>query len=84
MGGVGGPEKYVLAQTVEYNNMTTIDLINDSLQSAEKDHKNFYTAINLLNDVVLELDGNYTISKQTIKKIETLLDNIDQQTIEKI
>ena len=61
--------------------MTTIDLLTDTLKSARQDHQYYYEAINLLQKVALQIDGNGTVTTKTIKAIEKLLDDIYKHTI---
>ncbi len=61
--------------------MNTLDLLYDAKKSAESDNKLFARAIGLLQDVCAQMDGDDTVSRNTIHRIERLLDDNYNQAL---
>ncbi len=60
----------------------TVDLINDAKTSAVEDSTLYARAINLLQFVSDEMDGNSKVSTLTLRKINKLLDDSYEKALE--
>ena len=60
----------------------TVDLINDAKTSAVKGSTLYARAINLLQFVSDEMDGNSKVSTLTLRKINKLLDDSYEKALE--